>query len=204
VSLSTQTLLLLLSKQLEKNGPNQPGKIKLSHYRPGQDHRVPGGWGVQISRHSANEGGKVVSPTHRPPILPPSKYPWYSFLLEGESTPGSLVRPEGLYQWKIAVTPSEIEPATFRLVAQCLNRLRHRVPQTHQVHDSKKIKQVLAIILTTFLQICHMKWYECITYKLTIQGIKVTDVSPVLMVKSSVFFQSFIYLLHVILIRNRY
>ena len=34
-----------------------------------------------------NEGGKVVSRTHRPP-LPPKKYSWYSFLLEPESTPG--------------------------------------------------------------------------------------------------------------------
>ena len=36
---------------------------------------------------AAQDGGKVVSLTHRPP-LPPRKYSWYSFLLEGESTPG--------------------------------------------------------------------------------------------------------------------
>ena len=32
-------------------------------------------------------GGKVVSLTHRP-HLPPSKFSWYSFLLEAESTAG--------------------------------------------------------------------------------------------------------------------
>ena len=36
---------------------------------------------------TAQDGGKVVSLTHRPPFTP-RKYTWYSFLLEVESTPG--------------------------------------------------------------------------------------------------------------------
>jgi hypothetical protein len=37
----------------------------------------------------------------------------------------AIVRPEGLGQWNIPVTPLRIKPTTFRLVTQCLNHLRY-------------------------------------------------------------------------------
>jgi hypothetical protein len=78
------------------------------------------------------DGGEVSLTLRR--HLYPQEDSWHSFLLEAESTPGPyIVQLEGLGQLKNPMTSSGIEPATFRLVAQCLNQLRYRVPLHQKV-----------------------------------------------------------------------
>ena len=82
-------------------------KVKQFNYRPGQALRVPGVWDSHVSRESAQEGGKVVSPTRRSPLHPKEKAPILIFVRVWDET-RAIVRPEGLCQWKIPMTPSGI------------------------------------------------------------------------------------------------
>jgi hypothetical protein len=88
-------------------------KVKQSLYRPGQALSIPGGWGP---RFHENRYMKVVRSAFRTRRL---NYPGY--IPERLSLPKRQSAAGRIMSMKIS--------ATFRFMAQCLNKLRHRVHQ---------------------------------------------------------------------------
>jgi hypothetical protein len=93
--------------------------VKQFHYRTGQAHRVPGGWGSQIFTQSAHEGARLSA--IRLSAFTPQEIFLVLIYVRGWVDPRAIVRPTGLCQWKNPLTPSGIEPATCRFVPQCPN-----------------------------------------------------------------------------------
>jgi hypothetical protein len=71
--------------------------------------------------------------TYAPAALYPQEDFWYSILLEAESTPGAIVRLEDIGQLRNSMKTLGMEPATFRLAAQCFNQLRYIMPPRYYI-----------------------------------------------------------------------
>ena len=82
-------------------------------YSPGQALRFPGGWGSHISRKSAHKSGKVGCLTHRPPL--PQEIFLVLISVRGWVERRTTVKPKGLCQRKIPLTPSRFKPTVFGL-----------------------------------------------------------------------------------------
>jgi len=91
-------------------------KVKQSLYRAGQACRSAGDGGFQNCRQSAHADGKFANPKNRPPLSPQDITLVFipvrvTVDLRGHSATRRIK----------TVALSGTEPATFRLVAQCLN-----------------------------------------------------------------------------------
>jgi len=101
-------------------------KVNQSRYRPEEAQRVHRKLRFPDFVTTAQDGGKVVSLTHLPP-LPPGNTP-------GTHLCYRLSRPQGhsairrIMSMQNPLTQPGIEPVTFRFVAQHLNHCANAVP----------------------------------------------------------------------------
>jgi hypothetical protein len=106
-------------------------KVKQSHYRPEQALRVPRVWGSQILRQMAHAGGKVVSPTHRPPL--PQEIFLVLLSVRGWVDPRAIVRIMSMKNFNAIGNRSRDLPVCSAVPQP----LRHRVPPDDESTSTK-------------------------------------------------------------------
>jgi len=142
--------------------------VQQSLYRPWRFQEY------EDSRFHDNRHMKVVRLSalkYRPP-LPHQKIFLVLISLRGWVYPRAIVRPEGLYHWKLPKTPSRIEPATFGIVThmyrktmdsykrvtyKCNNTVMASILHGHLTTRCNYV-EVIIIIIIIFIIIFYVKY----------------------------------------------